>query len=153
MGQPAPLLAARAQKLRPPERTRPGTVERMGPRITLSGGLLRKGLRLTHIRTEHSTTRPIYTVSPRSPNNERTNDGWRTSWIPSKNVHVDRYAAMRDGVMKTYEWTPRNARNTLLILGLIPFGLLYIGVVDSNKWDLAGKRKDESLYKYPSSDS
>ncbi|OAV96692.1 hypothetical protein PTTG_26297, partial [Puccinia triticina 1-1 BBBD Race 1] len=68
--------------LRPPERTRPGTVERMGPRITLSGGLLRKGLRLTHIRTEHSTTRPIYTVSPRSPNNERTNDGWRTSWIP-----------------------------------------------------------------------
>ncbi|WAR61793.1 hypothetical protein PtB15_12B484 [Puccinia triticina] len=131
MGQPAPLLAARAQKLRPPERTRPGAVERMGPRITLSGGLLRKGLRLTHIRTEHSTTRPIYT----------------------KNVHVDRYAAMRDGVMKTYEWTPRNARNTLLILGLIPFGLLYIGVVDSNKWDLAGKRKDESLYKYPSSDS
>ncbi|KAA1092579.1 hypothetical protein PGT21_007746 [Puccinia graminis f. sp. tritici] len=69
-----------------------------------------------------------------------------------KNPHVDRYAAMRDGVMRTFEFTPRNARNTFLILGLIPFGLLYIGVVDSNKWELAGKRKDDSLYKYPRSD-
>jgi len=66
-----------------------------------------------------------------------------------KNVHIDRYAKMRDQVMTTFKFTPRTARNTFLILGLVPFGFLYIGVVDSNKWDLAGKRRNESLYKYP----
>ncbi|PLW24387.1 hypothetical protein PCASD_04744 [Puccinia coronata f. sp. avenae] len=69
-----------------------------------------------------------------------------------KNVHIDRYAGMRDQVMTTFKYTPRTARNTFLILGMVPLGLLYISVIDANKWDLAGKRKNESLYKYPLSE-
>lgn len=52
-------------------------------------------------------------------------------WMRQKNVHIDRYAKMRDQVMTTFKFTPRTARNTFLILGLVPFGFLYIGVVDS----------------------
>ncbi|KAI7945541.1 hypothetical protein MJO29_011929 [Puccinia striiformis f. sp. tritici] len=66
-----------------------------------------------------------------------------------KNPNIDRYASMRDTVVGTFKFTPRTARNTCIILGLVPFGFLYIAVIDANKWDLAGKRKNDSLYKYP----
>lgn len=66
-----------------------------------------------------------------------------------KNPNIDRYAAMRDSVAQTFKFTPRNARNSFIILGLVPFSLLYISVVDAHKWDIAGKRRGESLLKYP----
>ncbi|MBW0538460.1 hypothetical protein O181_078175 [Austropuccinia psidii MF-1] len=66
-----------------------------------------------------------------------------------RNPNIDRYALMRDSVSQSFKFNSRNTRNSLIILGLIPFSLFYIAVTDSHKWDWAGKRKGESLYKYP----
>ncbi|KAH9810230.1 hypothetical protein DFH28DRAFT_504214 [Melampsora americana] len=66
------------------------------------------------------------------------------------NKNIDRFSLMRDEVVKSFKFNGRHTRNTFLILGLIPLGFMYIAVTDSHKWDLRGKRRDESLLKYPS---
>ncbi|CAH7670796.1 hypothetical protein BY996DRAFT_2508565 [Phakopsora pachyrhizi] len=67
----------------------------------------------------------------------------------SRNPNIDRYALMRDEVMGTFKFTPRSFRNTFIILGLVPLSLYYLAEFDINRWDLAGKKKGESLLKYP----
>ncbi|KAG0148713.1 hypothetical protein CROQUDRAFT_89984 [Cronartium quercuum f. sp. fusiforme G11] len=67
------------------------------------------------------------------------------------NPNIDKYGLMRDEVIQSFKFNKRNTRNTFIILGLIPISFFYIAVIDSHKWEIRGKRRGESLYKYPSS--